>query len=94
MEPKIRTRHPGGKQGVNISKEKYDVIRAALIGCMEAGDELTHTELTRRVGEAVQGRFQGSISWYVEAVKLDLEARRVIERSAGSKPQRYRLVSQ
>ena len=34
--------------------------------------------------------FEGNVNWYGETVKLDLEARRVIARTA-TKPQKYRL---
>jgi hypothetical protein len=53
--------------------------------------ELTHTELTDSLKEKLAGKFDGNISWYGETVKLDLEARKTIERTA-TKPQRYRLV--
>ena len=31
MKDMIRTLHPEKKQGVNISKEKYDIIRSAIL---------------------------------------------------------------
>ena len=31
MEEKILTRHPAGKQGVNISRPKYHTVREAII---------------------------------------------------------------
>ena len=89
---KILTQHPLGKKGVNIGKEKYDLIRSQIVACLEGGAELTYTEMTNAVVTAVDGRFEGSINWYTVVVKLDLEARRVIERLAGSRPERYRLV--
>jgi hypothetical protein len=39
------------------------------------GDELTHAQLYACVEQKVSGTFQGSIAWYAETVKLDLEAR-------------------
>jgi hypothetical protein len=41
--------------------------------------------LPRRVREDL-----GSVNWYTVTVKLDLEARRVLERVAGARPQRLR----
>jgi Family of unknown function (DUF6958) len=88
-EEKIHTRHPLGKTGKNISREKYKTIKKAILSALR-GKELTHTELFRELGKSLKGRFSGNISWYGETVKLDLEARKLIERTP-SKPQRYRL---
>jgi len=40
----------------------------------------------------LDGSYDGNISWHVMTVKLDLEAKHVIERSDG-RPQRYRVSS-
>jgi len=56
------------------------------------GKELTHSELLDKVNKGLKGKFSGNISWYAETVKLDLEARKIIERTS-SKPQKYRLKS-
>ena len=52
--------------------------------------ELSHTELFSQLNKNLKNKFDGNISWYGETVKLDLEARNLIERTA-SKPQKYRL---
>jgi hypothetical protein len=88
-EEKILTKHPQGKSGKNIDKQKYDVIRQEILSALE-GSELTHAELFNQLKERLTARFEGNISWYGETVKLDLEARDVIERTV-SKPQKYRL---
>jgi hypothetical protein len=88
-EEKILTKHPLGKSGKNISKQKYDLLKQAIISALR-GKELTQTELFLQLGNSVQGKFSGNISWYAETVKLDLEARKIIERTS-SKPQKYRL---
>ena len=91
MEERILTRHPQGKKGVNISKQKYDAMRAAITKTLAAGD-MTHTDLVKGVEQRLQGGFDGSVKWYVETVKLDLEARGVIERVPKTSPQLLRLV--
>jgi hypothetical protein len=40
--------------------------------------------------ERVKDIFEGGVQWYGETVKLDLEARKIIERTH-TKPVRYRL---
>ena len=91
MSEKILTRHPQRKSGRSISREKYDQVRATILQLLGSG-ELTHTDLMARVAARLRNRFDGNPHWYGETVKLDLEARRIIERT-GSRPQRYRRVS-
>ena len=88
-EDKILTKHPLGKRGKNISRQKYDSLKKAILSALR-GKELTHPELFGRLNRGLKGRFAGNISWYAETVKLDLEARKIIERTA-SKPPKYRL---
>lgn len=46
----------------------------------------THSELHKRVKDDLGRGFPGSVSWYMETVKLDLEAKRFIRRvTAGGK---------
>ncbi len=91
MDEKILTKHPEGKTGVNISKAKYDIVRSAVVGSLRGGRQLTHNELMAAVASRLTGKFDGSIPWYTECVKLDLEAHRVIGRT-DTKPQRYQLL--
>jgi hypothetical protein len=90
-EEKILTKHPLGKSGKNISKQKYDILKGAILSALKT-NELTHTELFTELTSSLNGRFSGNISWYGETVKLDLESRKIIERTS-SKPQKYRLKS-
>ena len=91
MEERILTLHPQGKQGVNISRQKYDAMKAAILDTLAAG-EMTHTDLVSGVEQRLSGSFDGSIKWYLETVKLDLEARSVIERAPKTRPQLLRLT--
>ena len=75
MKEKIRTLHPEKKQGVNISREKYEIIRKAILCVLETQKEITFMKLSRAVEEEVNGNFEGSVTWYVTTVKLDMEAR-------------------
>ena len=94
MGEKIMTLHPEeGKSGVNISKRKYDVIKETIVASLRAHDVMTFTNLNKYVHDRL-GSFDGSISWYVTTVKLDLEARQVVERIPGTSPQQLQLVKE
>ena len=88
-EDKVLTKHPLGKRGRSISKQKYEAVKRAMLSALRSR-EMTHTELFKALVKKLNGKFEGNISWYGETVKLDLEARRAIVRTA-SKPQLYRL---
>jgi hypothetical protein len=95
MDHKIQLLHPGGKHAVRIDRIKYDLFRNSILECLKSGDELTHTELTHAVTEKFRMNkieFDGSLEWYLESVKLDLEARNEIQRK-GKTPVRFCLLS-
>ncbi|MBC8344959.1 MAG: hypothetical protein ISR89_10285 [Candidatus Marinimicrobia bacterium] len=89
------TLHPNpSKNGVNISKEKYDQMKGAILESIEMAGEIKFmTDLRHEVNRKLGKSFEGSIGWYLTSVKLDLEARGLIERVPGKKPQYLRLVS-
>ncbi|NWG06697.1 MAG: hypothetical protein HXY35_08445 [Chloroflexi bacterium] len=92
MKDTIRTLHPDKKQGVNISKEKYDIIRKAILSILRLQKEISFMNLSRAVEKEVRGKFDGSVTWYVTTVKLDLEARGEIRRVPNSRPQLVKLA--
>ncbi|WP_412068693.1 DUF6958 family protein [Rubrivirga sp. IMCC43871] len=92
MPDRIDALHPDPeKQGTTIDAAKYHTVREAIEAELADGPvalaEL-RSGLKRRIGDT----FDGSVSWYMMAVKLDLEARNVIERVPGQTPQHVRLV--
>lgn len=92
MKDMVKTLHPQKKQGVNISKEKYEIIRKAIMTELRTNKEMTFMKLSRAVEKEVRGKFDGSVMWYVTTVKLDLEARGEVKRVPNSRPQLVRLV--
>lgn len=93
---KFQTIHPEvGKQGTNIDAAKYEAMKAALLAIVPADDAGFPFQ---DLGEAVKPHLpdklfaNASVSWYVVTVKLDLEARGLIERVPGARPQRVRRV--
>jgi hypothetical protein len=87
-EEKILTKHPLGKSGKNIDRQKYETLKKAILFTLK-NKELTHTDLFKQLNKKLKGKFSGNISWYAETVKLDLEARKTIQRTS-SEPQKYR----
>lgn len=89
-EETIQTLHPiPGKVNKSISLNKYSLIMENMLSIL-AKKVLTHTELMENLNSKVKDKFDGNIPWYGETVKLDLEARGIIERT-NSKPEKYRL---
>lgn len=89
-QEKILTKHPLGKRGRNIDRQSYEILKKVILSALQK-KELTHTELFSQLKKSLEGKFSGNISWYGETVKLDLEARKIIERSS-SKPPKYRVI--
>ncbi|HQV95410.1 MAG TPA: hypothetical protein PLA27_12255 [Anaerolineales bacterium] len=92
MKDLVKTLHPEKKQGVNISREKYEMIRKAIMSELRSNKEMTFMKLSRAVEKEVRGKFVGSVMWYVTTVKLDLEARGEVKRVQNSRPQLVRLA--
>jgi hypothetical protein len=89
-EEQIQTLHPQpGKINKRISLNKYNDIRENILKILSK-KELTHTELMEKLYSNVKDHFEGGVQWYGETVKLDLEARKIIERT-NTKPEKYRL---
>jgi hypothetical protein len=89
-EELIQTLHPqAGKKNKKISLKKYNFIRDNILTIL-TGKELTHTELMEELFSKVKDNFDGGVQWYGETVKLDLEARKLIERTK-TKPEKYKL---
>ena len=91
MKDTIKTLHPEKKQGVKISREKYEVIRKAILSVLRTKKEMTFMALSRAVEKQLGDKFEGSVMWYVTTVKLDLEARGEVKRVVHSRPQLVRL---
>src|SRR5262245_1574605 len=87
----LNANQPG--PGPRISEERYNAMRDAILDAVPFTDRgipvpdlqlLVEPQLSKQL-------FRGaSVAWYLATVKLDLEAREVIERVPGSKPQRVR----
>lgn len=86
------TKHPRGLNGVNVERAKYDAMRAAILETLHKKGALTFNELVDAVYRKLDGKFDGSISWYATTVKLDLEARKQIKPDK-AKPPKWRVAT-
>lgn len=95
MSEKILTLHPSpDKMGVHIDKRKYTLIKKAILSSIKSHEQIRFKPtLISSVKENLEPTFDGSISWYVTTVKLDLEARGSIERIPKVSPQQLRMKS-
>ncbi|PJB57504.1 MAG: hypothetical protein CO098_11405 [Bacteroidetes bacterium CG_4_9_14_3_um_filter_41_19] len=91
IEEKIITLHPLGKKGANISLVKYQQIKDFIVETIAKHGEITFTKLSEIALKELTGKFDGKIKWYVVTVKLDLEARQIIERIQKTTPQKLGL---
>ena len=95
MERRILLKHPAGKHAVTMAKDKYDIMKDAILNSFKKYGELTHKELVQVITDYFMKKkikFEGAVEWYMESVKLDLEANKIIERSSGKGPQKYKCV--
>ncbi len=91
-EEKILTLHPQGKAGVNILKRRYDFIKDFILQTLEVHSAVSFSDLSDLAEEQLNATFDGKVLWYVVTVKLDLEARGLIERIPKTSPHQLRLV--
>jgi hypothetical protein len=91
-EIKIQTLHPiEGKLNKSISLSKYEFVKDNILEVL-SNNEMTHTELMEKLYEKIKDKFIGGVQWYGETVKLDLEARKIIERTS-TKPEKYKIIT-
>ena len=91
-EEKILTLHPAGKKGTNISLKKYTAIKEEILSVIKKHEVITYHEMCDIITDNLQTTFDGKIIWYVVTVKLDLEARKIIERVPKTSPHELRMV--
>lgn len=90
-EEKIMTLHPDGKAGVNILKRRYDVVKDSLLEILGKEGQITFESLADKTIVSIEKDFDGKPLWYIVTVKLDLEARGIIQRIPKTSPHELKL---
>ena len=93
MEAKIQLLHPAGKNAFRIDAGKYKVMSHAIIHCLKK-QALTHKEMLDAINAYFKKsriKFEGSVEWYMEGVKLDLEAKKIVKRIKESSKLKFQL---
>ncbi|GIK21438.1 MAG: hypothetical protein PHY57_08540 [Ignavibacterium sp.] len=86
MGQKIQLKHPLGKKAVSMDKLKYDILNKAFLNQLKKrGKAIAEDFKSNNI------KFEGSIQWHVEWVKLDLEAKKEILRVPKTSPQKYEI---
>jgi len=93
MDDKIQLIHPAGKHLPKIDKSKYDLLSSAIREGLKSGP-LTHKGLHEAVLKYLKSKkikFEGSVEWYMEGTKLDMEAHYIIERITDKSTLKFQL---
>lgn len=96
MEQKIQLKHPQGKKAVSISKDKYELLTTETVKYLTEKKDGTFSDISKSIAQDFKEKkikFDGSLNWYLEWVKLDLEARQIITRVPKTAPQKYLLTT-
>ena len=91
MPDRILTWHPDGKKRVKIEAVKYRLVRSTISDILKEHTEITYRQLNSIAKDHLESKFEGSIPWYVVTVKLDLEARGIIERIPKTSPHKIKM---
>jgi len=93
----IEALHPDPtKQGQRVNRAAYEAYRDALLEAIpDTADGIAFGELAAAVEVLVPNRIRTTTSpgWWTTTVKLDLEARGLIERIEGTSRQRVRRTT-
>jgi len=96
-EPTILTKNvTRNANGTRVNKAKYEAFRTAILAVVPKNETgILFKDMPKLVAKKIPKEMlpaKGSASWYTTVVKLDLEARKLIERVPGETPQRIRRL--
>jgi hypothetical protein len=76
---KISTLHPAKKTGVVMHEKIYSRVSAYILKAVFEEKELTFTNLLERAEVNFNDPLEGNLAWHFLHVKLDLEARGLLQ---------------
>ena len=92
---RVTVKNPNtGRDDTRILRRIYEPVREAILQAIGEAGELAFKDLRAEVERLTPSSMweKSSVGWYTTTVKLDLEARGLIERIPRSSPQRLRLT--
>ena len=92
---RVTVKNPNtGRDDTRILRRIYEPVREAILQAVGEAGELAFKDLRAEVERLTPPSMweKSSVGWYTTTVKLDLEARGLIERIPRSRPQRLRLT--
>ena len=92
MDKKVQLKHPKGKKAIRMPKAKYDLLKPMVVKYLRSNGNATFSAMTSAIAKEFKTngtKFEGSIPWHLEWVKLDLEARKIIKRVPNTSPIEY-----
>lgn len=96
MSPeKIQCLHPQGKHAPAIATSTHNIFENTIISVLNE-EPLTYTAMANAVKEHLKKEgivFDGSVGWFTETVKLDMEARGLIATSIKKGKKLHKLNS-
>ena len=92
MKDMIRTLHPEKKQGVNISKEKYEIIRKAILCCVARTERNNIYEFIACRGKGSKWKFRRLGHMVRDHGQAGSGSARPIKRVPNSRPQLVKLA--
>lgn len=70
---------------MQIDSKKYFSVKKTILACLKNKKRATYNDFLNYSKKTIRN-FSGSLAWYVEIVKLDLEARGTIKRIPETSP--------
>ncbi len=75
MSDKIQLQHPEGKNMPRIDTQKYEAVHSGIKEVLSTNGAMKPMAMLHALAIHIEGQIEGSITWYGESVKLDMQAK-------------------